>query len=119
MIEHRDKAEILDSLVDREGKTLVFARTRAYAEMLAEQFDDAGIPALALHGDLNQAKRTRNLERLTSRPRQRAGGDGCRGPRHPRRRHRSGDPGRRARRVQDVPAPLRPHRPRRSLGHAS
>ena len=66
VIEHRDKAEILDSLVDRDGKTLVFARTRAYAEMLAEQFDDAGIPALALHGDLNQAKRTRNLEKLTS-----------------------------------------------------
>jgi superfamily II DNA/RNA helicase len=34
--------------------------------MLAEEFDDAGIRALALHGDLNQAKRTRNLERLTS-----------------------------------------------------
>jgi superfamily II DNA/RNA helicase len=66
VIEHRDKAEILDSLVNREGKTLVFARTRAYAEMLAEQFDDAGISALALHGDLNQAKRTRNLEKLTS-----------------------------------------------------
>ncbi|GAA1999159.1 DEAD/DEAH box helicase [Microbacterium ulmi] len=66
VIDHRDKAEILASLVDREGKTLVFARTRAYAEMLAEQFDDAGIRALALHGDLNQAKRTRNLERLTS-----------------------------------------------------
>ncbi|MEU1971883.1 DEAD/DEAH box helicase [Microbacterium sp. NPDC019599] len=66
VIDHRDKAEILGSLVDREGKTLVFARTRAYAEMLAEQFDDAGIHAVALHGDLNQAKRTRNLERLTS-----------------------------------------------------
>ncbi|WP_461472191.1 DEAD/DEAH box helicase, partial [Microbacterium sp. HJ5] len=66
VIDHRDKAEILASLVEREGKTLVFARTRAYAEMLAEQFDDAGIRALALHGDLNQAKRTRNLERLTS-----------------------------------------------------
>ncbi|WP_294978781.1 DEAD/DEAH box helicase [uncultured Microbacterium sp.] len=66
VIDHRDKAEILTSLVDRAGKTLVFARTRAYAEMLAEQFDDAGIHAVALHGDLNQAKRTRNLERLTS-----------------------------------------------------
>ncbi|MCR2802018.1 MULTISPECIES: DEAD/DEAH box helicase [unclassified Microbacterium] len=65
VIDHRDKAEILSSLVDREGKTLVFARTRAYAEMLAEQFDDQGIPAVALHGDLNQAKRTRNLQRLT------------------------------------------------------
>ncbi|MEJ1154384.1 DEAD/DEAH box helicase [Microbacterium marmarense] len=66
VIDHRNKAEILASLVDREGKTLVFTRTRAYAEMLAEQFDDAGIRALALHGDLNQAKRTRNLERMTS-----------------------------------------------------
>ena len=66
VIDHRDKAAILSSLVDREGKTLVFARTRAYAEMLAEQFDDAGIRAVALHGDLNQAKRSRNLERLTS-----------------------------------------------------
>ena len=66
VIEHRDKAQILDQLVDREGKTLVFARTRAYAEMLAEQFADAGIPAVSLHGDLNQARRTRNLERLTS-----------------------------------------------------
>ncbi len=65
LIDHRDKAEILSSLVDREGKTLVFARTRAYAEMLSEQFEDAGIPAVALHGDLNQAKRTRNLQRLT------------------------------------------------------
>ncbi|MFE1664841.1 DEAD/DEAH box helicase [Microbacterium sp. P02] len=66
VIDHRDKAEILSRLVDRDGKTLVFARTRAFAEMLAEQFADEGIPAVALHGDLNQAKRTRNLERLTS-----------------------------------------------------
>ena len=66
VIDHRDKAEVLSSLASREGKTLVFSRTRAYAEMLAEQFEDAGIRAVALHGDLNQAKRTRNLERLTS-----------------------------------------------------
>ncbi len=65
VLDHRDKAEILNSLVDRDGKTLVFARTRAYTEMLAEQFEDAGIAAVALHGDLNQAKRTRNLQRLT------------------------------------------------------
>jgi superfamily II DNA/RNA helicase len=65
VIDHRDKAEILLSLVEREGKTLVFSRTRAYAEMLAEQFDEAGVRAVALHGDLNQAKRSRNLQRLT------------------------------------------------------
>ncbi|MEJ6554976.1 DEAD/DEAH box helicase [Microbacterium esteraromaticum] len=66
VIEHRDKADVLTSLVDREGQTLVFARTRAYAEMLAEQFEDAGIAAVSLHGDLNQAKRTRNLQKLTA-----------------------------------------------------
>ncbi|KHK97163.1 RNA helicase [Microbacterium mangrovi] len=65
VIDHRDKAELVERLVDRDGKTLVFTRTRAYAEMLAEQFEDAGINAVALHGDLNQAKRTRNLKRLT------------------------------------------------------
>ncbi|MCK6079708.1 DEAD/DEAH box helicase [Microbacterium sp. EYE_5] len=65
VIDHRDKAEILASLVDRDGKTLVFTRTRAFSEMLVEQFEDAGIAAVALHGDLNQAKRTRNLQRLT------------------------------------------------------
>ncbi len=66
VIEHRDKADILTELVDREGKTIVFTRTRAYAEMLAEQFEDAGISAVALHGDLNQAKRTRNLQKMSS-----------------------------------------------------
>lgn len=67
MVDRRDKAEILASLVSRDGaKTLVFTRTRAYAEMLAEQFDDAGIRAVSLHGDLSQAKRTRSLQKLTS-----------------------------------------------------
>ncbi len=66
VIEHRDKADVLTSLVDRDGQTLVFARTRAFAEMLAEQFEDAGIAAVSLHGDLNQAKRTRNLQKLTA-----------------------------------------------------
>jgi len=64
VVDQRSKAEILDTLVDRDGKTLVFTRTRAFAEMLAEQFDDAGIDAISLHGDLNQAKRTRNIERF-------------------------------------------------------
>jgi len=66
VVDHRDKRDILRSLVDRSGRTLVFTRTRAFAEMLAEQFDEVGIRALALHGDLDQARRTRNLEKLTS-----------------------------------------------------
>ena len=66
VVEHRDKGAIIEQLADREGKTLVFARTRAFAEMLADQLDDAGIPAVSLHGDLNQSRRTRNLAQLTS-----------------------------------------------------
>jgi superfamily II DNA/RNA helicase len=66
VVEHRDKDAIIERLADREGKTLIFARTRAYAERLADQLEDAGIFATSLHGDLNQSRRTRNLERLTS-----------------------------------------------------
>jgi len=66
IIDHRDKIPVLEHLVRRDGKTLVFTRTRAYAEQLADELEDAGIPATSLHGDLNQSRRTRNLERLTT-----------------------------------------------------
>jgi len=65
MVNREDKLEVIQQLVDRPGKTLVFSRTRAYAERLADELEDAGIPATSLHGDLNQSRRTRNLEKLT------------------------------------------------------
>ncbi|HXH35867.1 MAG TPA: DEAD/DEAH box helicase [Plantibacter sp.] len=66
VVEHKGKDRLIEELVNRSEKTLVFARTRAYAERLAEQLGMAGIPAVSLHGDLNQSRRTRNLEKLTS-----------------------------------------------------
>ncbi|GAA1058398.1 hypothetical protein GCM10017608_26870 [Agromyces luteolus] len=66
VIDNRDKRDIVASLADRNGKTLIFSRTRAFAEDLTMHLEDAGIFAVALHGDLNQAKRTRNLKQLTS-----------------------------------------------------
>src|SRR5690554_5926641 len=66
LIEQRDKRAVIEQLAAGNGKTLVFARTRAFAEELADMLDDAGIPATSLHGDLNQARRTRNLQMLTS-----------------------------------------------------
>ncbi|MCJ1715699.1 DEAD/DEAH box helicase [Curtobacterium sp. VKM Ac-2922] len=66
VVEQRQKDQLLEELVAGQGKTIVFARTRAYAERLADQFEDAGIRATSLHGDLNQARRTRNLQLLTS-----------------------------------------------------
>ena len=66
VVEQRQKDQLLEELVSGDGKTIVFARTRAYAERLADQFEDAGIRATSLHGDLNQSRRQRNLQLLTS-----------------------------------------------------
>jgi superfamily II DNA/RNA helicase len=66
LIEQRDKRAIIEQLAAGEGKTLVFTRTRAFAEELSDFLEDAGIPATSLHGDLNQSRRTRNLQLLTS-----------------------------------------------------
>jgi superfamily II DNA/RNA helicase len=66
LIEQRDKRRIIEELAAGEGKTLVFTRTRAFAEELSDLLEDAGIPSTSLHGDLNQSRRTRNLQLLTS-----------------------------------------------------
>jgi len=66
LIEQRDKRDIIRELARGEGKTLVFTRTRAFAEEMSDYLEDAGIPATSLHGDLNQSRRTRNLQMLTS-----------------------------------------------------
>jgi superfamily II DNA/RNA helicase len=66
LIEQRDKRRIIEELAAGDGKTLVFTRTRAFAEELSDLLEDAGIPATSLHGDLNQSRRTRNLSLLTS-----------------------------------------------------
>ena len=71
-IEHRvfvvdaeDRSQVLLRLVQGEGKSLIFARTKMTAERLSESLTAAGVPAARLHGDLNQNQRNRNLERFT------------------------------------------------------
>ncbi|QYH35185.1 DEAD/DEAH box helicase [Salinibacterium sp. M195] len=66
LIEQRDKRAIIKQLSAGTGKTLVFTRTRAFAEEMAEFLSMGGTPATSLHGDLNQSRRTRNLQMLTS-----------------------------------------------------
>jgi superfamily II DNA/RNA helicase len=66
LIEQRDKRAIIQQLAGGEGKTLIFTRTRAFAEEMSDFLEDSGIPATSLHGDLNQSRRTRNLQLLTS-----------------------------------------------------
>ena len=66
MIDPKRKREVIIDLVSGSNRTIVFTRTRAFAEMLAEELDAAGVSTAALHGDLNQARRNRNLGLLTS-----------------------------------------------------
>lgn len=62
--DRHDKLSVLTNLAMLGEKSVFFTRTRAYAEQLAEMFAEQGMRATSLHGDLNQAKRTRNLDKL-------------------------------------------------------
>jgi superfamily II DNA/RNA helicase len=66
VLEPRDRSRIFHRLVQGEGRSIVFVRTKQTAEALAQSLNDAGVPTARLHGDLNQAQRTRNLERFSS-----------------------------------------------------
>ncbi len=59
-----EKKEVVEALASGEGKRILFTRTRSYAEQLAQDLTDAGIPALDLHGDLSQKARERNLKKF-------------------------------------------------------
>lgn len=64
VVDRYDKDAVLEQLALAEGPVVVFARTRVYAERLAQQMQEAGILAASLHGDLTQARRQRNLDML-------------------------------------------------------
>ncbi|HEX3931964.1 MAG TPA: DEAD/DEAH box helicase [Nocardioides sp.] len=62
----RDKVEALTRLVEANGRTIVFTRTREGATQIAEALTGAGVPAVDLQGSLSQRVRERNLERFTN-----------------------------------------------------
>ena len=65
-VDPEDRSQVLLRLVQGEGKSIIFTRTKMTAERLSESLTQAGVPAARLHGDLNQNQRNRNLERFTS-----------------------------------------------------
>ncbi|MDQ1512537.1 MAG: hypothetical protein QOC59_379, partial [Microbacteriaceae bacterium] len=65
VIDQGEKLPVLQALLSSASRSLVFARTRAFAEELANELDDLGVRAESLHGDLNQGRRTRNLARFS------------------------------------------------------
>lgn len=65
LLDQRDKLDVLAELAGGPGKKLVFARTRSFAEQLADFLDDADVPAESIHGDLTQSRRQRALEKFS------------------------------------------------------
>ncbi|MEJ3744412.1 DEAD/DEAH box helicase [Actinomycetes bacterium KLBMP 9797] len=61
-----DRLPVLIDLAAAPGRTLVFARTKRGARVLARRLVAAGVPAVELHGNLAQAARSRNLQAFAS-----------------------------------------------------
>jgi superfamily II DNA/RNA helicase len=61
LIPPHDKFPITASIANREGKTIVFARTQMGVDRLVEQLAAVGVRAGALHGGKTQRVRTRTL----------------------------------------------------------
>ena len=62
----RDKVEALTRLVEANGRTIVFTRTRESATQVAEALTGVGVTAVDLQGSLSQRVRERNLERFAA-----------------------------------------------------
>ena len=62
----RDKVDAAVRLVEANGSTILFTRTRDVAVELAEALTAAGVEAVDLHGNLSQRVRERNLHKFSS-----------------------------------------------------
>ncbi len=57
---------VLLDLTSAPGRTIVFTRTKHRAKRIARQLNDAGVPAVELHGNLSQGARTRMMDAFHS-----------------------------------------------------
>ncbi len=62
----RDKVDAAVKLVEANGSSVIFTRTREGAVELAEALTAAGVEAVDLHGNLSQRVRERNLHKFSS-----------------------------------------------------
>ncbi|MGB3186629.1 MAG: DEAD/DEAH box helicase [Ornithinimicrobium sp.] len=66
LVHPHEKKDITAAIANRQGRTVVFVRTKLGADRIATQLRESGVFAAALHGGLNQAQRTRVLEGFKS-----------------------------------------------------
>ncbi|TYK51467.1 DEAD/DEAH box helicase [Actinomadura decatromicini] len=61
LVAPKEKAAITAEIANREGRTILFARTKHGVDRLAKQLTQAGVRAAGLHGGKSQGLRTRTL----------------------------------------------------------
>ena len=61
LVKPNHKAPVTAALAAREGRTVVFVRTKLGADRVAEQLREQGVRAAALHGGLGQGARNKTL----------------------------------------------------------
>ncbi|MGD8215936.1 DEAD/DEAH box helicase [Aestuariimicrobium sp. Y1814] len=61
LVKPHDKNEVTARIANREGRTVIFARTQLGTDRVATQLREAGVMAGALHGGLTQGARARIL----------------------------------------------------------
>ena len=66
VIEPAHKQSMTAELASRDGRTIVFVRTKLGADRVATQLRERGVLAAALHGGLNQGARNRTLGQFKS-----------------------------------------------------
>jgi superfamily II DNA/RNA helicase len=60
----RDKNTIVTQIAAREGRTILFVRSKYRADTISEQLAQAGVPCASLHGGKTQSVRTRTLAKF-------------------------------------------------------
>ncbi|WP_162830183.1 DEAD/DEAH box helicase [Amycolatopsis palatopharyngis] len=60
-VSHQDKQAVLTEIGAREGRTIMFVRTKHHVDRLAERLRASGVHAAALHGGKTQGQRNRVL----------------------------------------------------------
>jgi len=60
-VAHPDKQTIAAEIGARNGRTIMFVRTKHHADRVAKQMRKVGVPAVALHGGKTQGQRNRVL----------------------------------------------------------
>jgi superfamily II DNA/RNA helicase len=66
LVHPADKDQVTAQIAARDGRTILFVRTQAGADRLADHLTSVGVATGALHGGKSQAVRTRTLEAFRS-----------------------------------------------------